>query len=100
MNTNTNMSIGTSTSANTSMCTTDTTPTTTNTAEVAVRVWLASVSPHLVQYAAAFAQYGYESTVIMADSNEADFAADMEELNVKKPHRRTILRAFRELREL
>jgi hypothetical protein len=52
----------------------------------------------LGSYAAAFAEYGYETTSILAAAELTDLLEAFEDIKVKKPHRRLVLTAFEALR--
>jgi hypothetical protein len=55
--------------------------------------WLASVNPYLEQYAEALVNYGYEETSLLKGATTGDIEAVMEEVRMKKGHRRTFTNA-------
>jgi hypothetical protein len=48
-------------------------------------------------YAAPLSEYGYENVDVLREANEEELHEAMEELNVKKPHRKLISKAFQRL---
>jgi hypothetical protein len=66
---------------------------------VPIRDWLISVNPLLNRYAEAFEEYGFEDTSMLTEATETDIEACVDELRVKKGHRRTILRAVAVLQD-
>jgi hypothetical protein len=56
--------------------------------------WLVSVNPVLGRYAAAFTDYGYDDTSLLVEATQQDIEDAMEELEMKKGHRRALLNAF------
>ena len=66
-----------------------------------IRAWLVSVNANLGKYAEAFAQYGYEDTDLLKDADADELAEAFDELGVRaKPHRKRILLAFKQLKEV
>ena len=65
---------------------------------VRIERWLASLSPHLAQYADAFHEYGYNDTGFLAGATEQDILDAIDECGVKKGHRRALLTAAAALR--
>jgi hypothetical protein len=59
--------------------------------------WLTSVNPVFTQYAEPLAEYGYENVTLLHDADEPDFLEALTELKVKKPHIKSLLKAFRAL---
>jgi hypothetical protein len=66
---------------------------------VPIKDWLISVNPLLERYAEAFEEYGFEDTSMLTEATETDIEACVDELRVKKGHRRTILRAVAVLQD-
>ena len=62
-----------------------------------VRGWC-PINPTLEQYTAALVAYGYEDTAILREAEVEDLRETFVECNVKKPHRRLILKAFEGLK--
>jgi hypothetical protein len=63
-----------------------------------VKEWLESIHPALAVYAKAFADYGYDDTDMLCVAEDHELLDAFEELHVKKPHARKILKATLELR--
>jgi hypothetical protein len=61
------------------------------TEKIAIRDWLVNCDSSLEVYAAAFAEYGYESSSLLAVASQADLQEAFDEIKVKKPHRRLVL---------
>ena len=57
----------------------------------ALKEWLRECD--LEQYAEAFKEYGYEDTEVLEEATEEDIEEAVEELGVKKPHRRLLIKA-------
>jgi hypothetical protein len=49
---------------------------------------------HLACYAAALKEYGYEDTDLLVEATEEDIEEAVEELNMKKGHRRALMNAL------
>jgi hypothetical protein len=60
---------------------------------VPIREWLVSVNPHLEMYAAAFQEYGYNDTALLSEATQEDIQDAIEEIGIKKGHRRALLNA-------
>jgi hypothetical protein len=56
--------------------------------------WLVSVNPHLGRYAQAFIEYGYDDTDLLMEATEEDIEEAVDELEMKKGHRRAFLNAL------
>jgi hypothetical protein len=56
--------------------------------------WLAASDPSLQVYAAAFADYGYETTGILKKAELAEIREAFDDMEVKKPHQRLVLMAL------
>jgi hypothetical protein len=67
-----------------------------------IREWLISicVNPLLERYVEAFKEYGYEDTTMLTEATERDIEDMVDELRVKKGHRRSILNAVAVLQDL
>jgi hypothetical protein len=67
---------------------------------MSIREWLASLTSNgeFTDYAAAFEDYGYGNTVCLSDALEEDLVEAFEDMGVKKPHRRTLLREIAAMR--
>ena len=56
------------------------------------------MKPNLEQYAEAFAEYGYEDTGVLEEATKEDIEEVMDEVNMKKGHRRLLVNAMAVLR--
>jgi hypothetical protein len=65
-----------------------------------IREWLISVNPLLERYVEAFKEYGYEDTTMLTEATERDIEEMVDEIRVKKGHRRSILNAVAVLQDL
>jgi hypothetical protein len=59
-----------------------------------IREWLVSVSPHLACYAAALKECGYDDTDLLLEATGGDIEEAVEELHMKKGHRRVLMNAL------
>jgi len=66
---------------------------------VSVADWLEAANRNLRQYAAAFTAYGYEDSSVLAHAEKSELEEAFEEMGVKKPHRKLILRAAAALQQ-
>jgi hypothetical protein len=53
------------------------------------------VNPVLGRYAVAFTDYGYDDTSLLMEATQEDLEDAMDELAIKKGHRRALFNAFR-----
>jgi hypothetical protein len=65
--------------------------------DMTVEEWLRAVNKDLVSYAPEFQDYGFGNVAILLQAEEEDLNEAFEELMVKKPHRRLILKAWQGL---
>jgi hypothetical protein len=66
---------------------------------VPVGDWLEAANRNLRQYAGAFAAYGYEDSSILAYADKKELQEAFEEMGVKKPHRKLVLKAHAALQQ-
>jgi serine/threonine protein kinase len=66
---------------------------------IPIKQWLVSVSPLLETYAAAFTEYGYEDMSMLIDATTEDIESTVDELKMKRGHRRALLNAFAVLQQ-
>jgi hypothetical protein len=71
-----------------------------NMGDMSVREWLGAITStgEFTNYGQAFEEYGYSSTKVLMDAEEGDLAEAFDEMGVKKPHRRTLLREIEAMR--
>jgi hypothetical protein len=67
-------------------------------APVSVADWLIDTNPALAAYAARMADYGYEDLQVLDAADQADLEEAFRDLNIKKPHRRLILKSWNKRR--
>ena len=60
-----------------------------------IREWLASANPVLTSYSDGFEAYGFDNLGVLLEVEEGDVVEAMEEMKVKKIHRKLILKKFR-----
>ena len=63
-----------------------------------IRDWLDSVNPSLAVYAEALHEYGFENVHLLTDATEEDLAESLADIKMKKPHQRTVKKAFAALK--
>jgi hypothetical protein len=62
--------------------------------DLTVGEWLRTVNKDLVRYASEFDEYGFGNVGILLQAEEQDLIECFDELKVKKPHRRLLLKAW------
>ena len=68
-------------------------------ADESIGGWLTSFHPSLEQYAQGLVAYGYDDTSVLEAATEEDIEEAMDELQMKKPHRRLLVCGMAELRQ-
>jgi hypothetical protein len=61
---------------------------------IGVGEWLQSINPSLLVYKQPFEEYGYENTGMLEEEDEEGLNEAFDELQVKKPHRKILLKHF------
>jgi hypothetical protein len=61
---------------------------------IGVGEWLQSINPSLLVCKQPFEEYGYENTGVLEEEDEEGFNEAFDELQVKKPHRKILLKHF------
>ena len=65
---------------------------------VALGDWLGSINTSLTAYKQQFEEYGYENMGMLLEETDSDLILAFEELNVKKPHRRLLMKHLHQLK--
>ena len=60
--------------------------------------WLATINSAVTVYAQALADYGYDNVGMLVEAEQAELEEALDEVAVKKPHRKAILRGFAKLK--